>query len=236
MQEITDKQLIGEIRKLRQIKLSQPRVFSIKKDILGKESGFTFFPNFFVKSAFVPAIAIFMIVGLVGVSQNALPGDFLYSVKKMTENGQSIFVSDVNRPVFELKLASARLNDMTYAPAENLGPTINEFQTNMKEAAKKLSAVDATTSDPVLIKKIVAAAKKVEADKQKVESMGVVVGNEATAELNNALKLMAENLIIEIGSRSLNEEKALVLSQMKELVEKGQYAESLELYFVGEIQ
>lgn len=230
MPEITDKQLIGEIRKLRQIKPSQSWVSSVKRDILGEDRGFTFFPNVFLRSAFVPAIAIFMIVGLVGVSQNALPGDFLYPVKKMTENGQSIFVSDVNMPVFELKLASARLNDMTYAPAGNLGPTINEFQANVMDAAKKLSNIDASTSDPVLIKKIVAAAKKVEADKQKVESMGVVVGNEATTELKNALKIMADNLIVDLESRSLNEGKALVLSQMKELIEKGQYAESLELY------
>lgn len=230
MSDMTDKQLIAEIKKLRQIKPAKTWVSSVKKEILGQETGFTFFPGLYLKPAFATAFGVLLIVGLFGFSQNALPGDLLYSLRKLTDSGQLVFVSDADRPAFELELANDRLNDLALAPAGNLGPTINEFQANVLQAAKQLNRVDATTSDPIIIKKIVAAAKKVEEKKQEVESMGVVVGNEGTDELNIALKIMTESLIADLTNRSLTEDKALNLAQMKEFFEKGQYTQALELY------
>lgn len=240
MAGLSDKQLIAELRKLRKVKPAKQWVCSIKKDILGQQQGFSFVPSFVFfkhlsfKPAFASAFVALVAVGLFSASQNALPGDLLYSLRKLTDSGQAIFVSDADKPVFELEMAADRLNDLTYAPAGNLEPTISEFQANVLEAARQLSKVDAATSSPTVIKKIVAAARKIEEKKQEVESMGVVVGDEATTELKDALKGIAENLIHDLESRSLTEEKSLILKQMKDFFDKGHYAESLELYLANQ--
>jgi hypothetical protein len=166
--------------------------------------------------------------------KNSLPGDILYTLRKAAHQGQAIFIPEEEKPAFQLKLANERLEDLTKAPARNLAPTINEFQANISEAAKNLVKIDATTSDPVVIKKIVEETKKLEENKQKVESLGVVIGEEGITELENALAKVVGDLIKDLEDRSLSEKKEGILNEMKELFETGKYAEALELYLINQ--
>ena len=239
----TEKELIGKVRELRQIKPQKDWVALTKTDILGTDPGFTFFPYFKLPSIsdggrrfslFAPVFAGFMVVFLAFGSffliKNSLPGDVLYSVRRVAHLGQAVFISEEEKPVFQLKLANDRLEDLTKAPVKNLAPTIYEFEANIAEAARNLSNIDATTSDSIAMQRIIEETKKLEENKLKVESLGVVLGEEGTNELNQALARIVNNLIKDLEERSLVEEKQEILAQMKELLEKEQYSEALELY------
>jgi hypothetical protein len=234
MAELTEKQLIGKLRELRQIEPRKDWVSLTKKEILGEEPGLIFFPYF--KPALAGLITVFFLFGVLGYAliKNSLPGDILYTLRKAAHQGQAIFIPEEEKPAFQLKLANERLEDLTKAPARNLAPTINEFQANISEAAKNLVKIDATTSDPVVIKKIVEETKKLEENKQKVESLGVVIGEEGITELENALAKVVGDLIKDLEDRSLSEKKEGILNEMKELFETGKYAEALELYLINQ--
>ncbi len=232
MVDLTEKNLIGKIRELRQIKPRKDWVCLTKTQILGKEPTFTLFPYF--KPAFAGLIAVLILFGLFGFAKNSLPGDPLYTIRKIAHEGQAVFISPEEKPVFQLKLANDRLEDLTKASAKNLAPTINEFQANISEAAENLVKIDATTSNPQIIKKIVEETKRLEENKQKVEALGVVVGEEGTNQLENALSKVVGNLIEDLENRSLTKEKEEILAQMKELFKKGNYSEALELYLINQ--
>jgi hypothetical protein len=228
----SEKQLIGRIRELRQIKPGKDWVSFNKTRILGEEPKTIFFPYF--KPAFAGLVTVFVFFGAFVSAQNSLPGDLLYPIKKIVEKSQAIFVSAEEKPAFQLKIANERLEDLTKASVKNLAPTINEFQANVSEAARNLVKIDADASSPVLIKKIVEETKKIEENKQKAESFGVVVGEEGTNELKNALGKIVENLIQDTEEGTLTEEKTEVLSKMKELSGEEKYSEALELYLINQ--
>lgn len=236
--KMTEKELIAELLKLRQIKPRKDWVVLNKNLILGAEPAYrsrtsvSFFPYF--KPALAGLISIFIIVGLFGFAQNSLPGDFLYFIKRIAEKSQTVFVLEGEKPQANLELANKRLEELTKIAEANqvrkLAPAINEFQANISEAAKGLSKIDATNSDPVVIKKIVEGNKKLEENKQRAKSLGVVIEGEGTAKWGEALKKMAENLILDLEEKTLNEKKEEILSGIKELVGEERYSEALELY------
>ena len=229
-----EKELIGKLRKLRQIQPNRDWVSLTKTQILGQEPRFTFFPYF--KPAFAGLVTVFILLSVFGYGfvKNSLPGDLLYVIKKVAHEGQAIFVSESEKPAFQLKLANQRLEDLTKAPAKNLAPTISEFQANISEAAKTLSKIDATTSNPAVIKKIVEETKKLEENKEKVESLGVVIGG--TEELEEALipyyKVEAERRIKDLENRSLTEGQQKLLEEAKEEFEAGNYDQALEKIWI----
>lgn len=227
---MTEKQLIAKIRGLSQIKPRKDWVVLTKKNVLGEKPRFGFFPYF--KPALAGFFVVFLLFGVLGFAKNSLPGDPLYLIRKAAHFGQAIIIPQDEKPSYQLKLANERLEDLAKAPARNLAPTINEFQTNISQAAKELSKVDATTSSPTIIKKIVQEAKKIKENKQKAESLGVVI--DGTEELDSALEKMAGNLIVDLQERTLTMEKQDILVKMKELFEEEKYSEALELYLVNQ--
>ncbi len=231
---LTEKQLIGKVRKLRQIRPRKDWVSLTKKDILGEGPGFFFFPYF--KPAMAGLITIFVLFGVLGYGlvKNSLPGDVLYAIRKAVHQGQAVFIPEAEKPAFQLKLANDRLEDLTKAPAKNLAPTISEFQANIAEAAKNLVKIDATTSDPVAIKKIIEETRELEENIEKVESLGVVIGQQGMSEWNKAVKRVTENLIEDLEETTLTEEKEKILSEMKELFAEGEYSAALELYLINQ--
>lgn len=231
---MTEKELIGQLKKLRHIEPQKNWASLTKTQIMGAEPKFVLFPYF--KPAFAGLVAIFILFGFFGYGsvKSALPGDLLYTVKKIAHQGQAIFVSEQEKPVFQLRLANDRLEDLTKASARNLVPTISEFEANIFEAARDLSKMDATTSDPIVMRQIVEETKKLEENRQKVKSLGLVLGEEGTAELDSALKRVVENLIDDLGERTLTEEKEEILKKMEELFERGEYSQALEFYLLNQ--
>lgn len=223
-----DTKLIEIIKELKGIEPNKDWACSVKKQLLKEESRFTFFPYF--QPIFSIATTVCVVIGLF-FAQNAMPGDFLYIIKKAAQESQQYFVSDNEKPAFQLKLANERLEDLANAPVKNLGPTINEFQANISKAVVNLKKIDATSSDPVMMRQIVNETKKLNDSMQILTASGVVFEEGNTAELNNAIQKLAKNLIEDLKTRTLGtEEKSKLLDEMEKIFEEGRYSEVLELY------
>lgn len=226
---LTEKQLIGRVRGLGQIKPRKDWVLSTKREILGIEPGFNFLPYF--KPAFAGLIAVFILFGMYGSVKNSLPGDSLYAVKKIAHKTQAVFISEAEKPAFQMELANDRLEDLTRVSVKNLAPTISEFQANISAAVENLAKIDATTSDPVVTQKIVEQTKKIKENEEKVRVLGMVIEGEET---ENFDKAVTKYLIKDLENRTLTEEKKIILKQAKELFEEEKYLEALELLLINQ--
>ncbi|MDI6602604.1 MAG: DUF5667 domain-containing protein [Patescibacteria group bacterium] len=253
---ITEKKLIGKLRELRQIKPNKDWVLLTKSQILGQEEKYrspisiiSVLRVFFAKPGYAGLVIIFILVSLFGtftLAQNSLPGQLLYPIKKISEKTQAVFVSEIDKPKTSLELASKRLEELTKVAetnrVQNLAPAINEFQASVSEAAKNLSKIDATSSDPAVVKRFVDQAKKIGEKVEEVKSLGVVIGEEGLEKLEKAssklelelLVLSLENMISDLENRTLTEKQEKILSQMKELLEEEKYSEVLELFLVNQ--
>ena len=235
---MTETELIKKIRGLREIKPKKEWVFLTKSSILNQgfrravptESGIgqileVFSKVFTYKPVFAPVLAIFLLIGIFGLSQNALPGDILYSVKKVTERGQAAFVSGANKSEYQLGQANKRLDDLNKIAEQNqvkkLAPAIDEFQKTLSQATQNLK------ESPKLNKEIIDQAKKIVENKEKIEgTLGVQVGE--TEELENVLKELVGREIEDLGSRTLTDEQANLLEEAKESFNSGDYSQALD--------
>ena len=234
---MTEKELIGKIRELRQIRPSQDWVSLTKSQILGTSTGLSaseeskldniisVFHVFFLKPAYAGLIVVFVLFGLFGFSQNSLPGDLLYPIKKITEKSQAVFVSEEELPKYNLEIANKRLEELNKIAQTNqvkkLAPAISEFQANVAEAAKSLAKVKGQD-----VEKIVAQTKKLEENKKKVEE--VLATKIETEELDNALSQIVESQIKDLEGRTLTEAQMKILAEAKADFEAGNYSEALE--------
>jgi len=231
---VSEKELIGKLKELRQIKPQKDWTCVTKTRILGAEpfTGFTLFPYLNLKPAFAGFIALFMVMGGFYVAvKNSLPGESLYAIKRIAHQGEAFFVSQQEKPVFQLKLANDRLEDLARVSAKNLAPTITEFQTSMSEAAKNLTIAGAITSGPAITQKIIEETKKLKEGEEKVRSLGVVIEGK---EMENFDKAIVKYLISDLETRTLTEEKEDILLQMKELFEEEKYSDALGLYLTSQ--
>ena len=242
-------QLVRQLKSLRELKPSdnwvsftKERIFAAEPEPMGLRVGLlSFFPVFRYKLALAPIISVLVLIGLFGFTQKTVPGDFLFSVKKMTENAQVTFSSDVEKPKTQLKLANRRLEELSRIAennqVRNLDPAIKEFQSNILQATKDLAAFDinVTSSDPSAIRELVAETKKLAENKEKVEAaLGAIIGD--TNELDNAIlqleKQTAAYLIADLEKRTLQESDALLLSQARDDFNAGNFATSLEKIWI----
>ena len=236
---MTEKELISKIRELRQIQPSKDWVSLTKIQILGKEDKYnnliSVFQILFSKPAYAGLVVVFVLFGLFGFSQNSLPGDLLYPIKKITERSQAVFVSEEELPKYNLEIANKRLEELNEIAQTNqvkkLAPAISEFQANISEAAKSLAKVKSQD-----VEKIVAQTKKLEENTKKVEEVLAtkILSQETEESLISFYKTQAEMLINDLGNQTLTEEKEEILNQMKKLFEEEKYLETLELYFISQ--
>ena len=218
---MTENELIGKVRKLRQIKPRKDWVVLTKKRILGEPptlqglflDSLKFFPKvvFQYKLALATLIVILILGGGFGFAQNSLPGDFLFPVKKITERTRALFVSEEEKPAFQLKLTNERLEELTRIAEthqiKNLAPAINEFQASVSEAAQKLIKIKEPEKTWEAGKAVVAEIKKLEENKQKVESLGVVVGD--AEEIEDAMCQLVEREIKNLGTLTEKQQELL---------------------------
>jgi len=222
---VTEKELIGKIRELGQIKPSPDWVALTKSQILVdvevRPRPF-YFP--FFKPAYAGLIIVFILIGLFGFSQDSLPGDPLYLIKKISEKSQAVFVSEEELPKYNLEIANKRLEELNEIAQTNqvkkLAPAISEFQANVSEAAKSLAKVKGQD-----VEKIVAQTKKLEENKKKVEE--VLATKIETEEWDNALSQIVEREIKDLEERTLTEEQEKLLAEAKSDFEAGNYSDAL---------
>lgn len=233
---MTEKDLISQLKGLRQIKPNKDWISSTKRYILAEEAENTI-SVFQWKLAFAPVISVLMIIGVFGFAQNTVPGDFFFSLKKAAESVQVGFSPVSEKPTTNLKLANKRLDELTKIAENNkvgnLGQAIEEFQVQIAEVAKGLATIDALApnSDQLVMKEILAETRKLEENKQKVESvLGTAVGDMGELEntLNSLEKRTAEYLINDLEARVLTENDQKFLQEAREFFGAGNYAGALE--------
>lgn len=229
-----EKQLISKIKELREIKPSQNWVVSTKVRVLGEDkktdlvSVLEFFPRLILRYnqlAFACLVFFVFVIGAFGFAQGALPGDPIYVLKRITEKTQLAFVSEQDLPRAQLGLANKRLEELNKIAQTNqvgkLAPAIQEFQANISKAAQDLSKAKNPN-----VKDIVAQTKKLEDNKKKIESLGVVVGD--TKEFDNALAQLVGRELKDFGARTLTDEQKRILISAAEDYWAGNYSGALE--------
>jgi len=245
---VAEKELIAKIKELKQIKPNPDWASLVKSQILakgdysipekapssGKENVLSlFFSKFFfqprLKPVFAFSLTLFLFLGLFGFAQHTVPGDFLYPLKKITEQGREFFVSRDDLPKVQLEMANKRLEELTQIVKKNevkkLAPAINEFHANVEKAAKTLA--NSTSSNPEHIKALVNETQKIKEQKEKVESMGVVLGE--TKELDSALSQLAEQEIKRFEGQILTDDQEELLKQANKYYKEKNYARALEV-------
>ena len=236
---MTEKELIQQLKELREIKPRKDWVVLTKSQILGdeKQPFFVFSLFFPSRLAWAPLLGLLVMVGLFGFAQYTVPGDFLFSVKKITETVQVGISSAEEKPKIRLQLANKRLEELSQIAqrneVNNLGPAIEEFQANISEAVHDLTVMDisVTSSDPMVLKELADETEKLAENKKKVERvLGTAVGD--TEELENILtqleKKTAAYLIEDLQARALSEKDRDLLEQAKGYFESGEYSLALE--------
>lgn len=239
-----EKDLIRQLKELREIEPRKDWVLFTKKRIFAGEAEtepkaglISFLPLFRYKLAFAPIVSVLIIIGLFGFAQSTVPGDFFFSVKKITETAQVTFSSEIEKSRTYLNLANKRLEDLSRIAdsnqVRNLEPTIKEFQLNIVQATKNLEEMSANTisSDSEILKEIVLESQRLEENKEKVEQvLGAIIGD--TGELTNAIlqleKQTAAYLIADLSQSTLSEEKQGLLNEAKQDFEAGNYSQALE--------
>lgn len=231
---ITEKELIGRIKELKSIKPQENWVVLAKSRIFGEETTKkNIFANPFpyFKPVFATAVIFFVLFGLFGYAENSVPGDFMYNIKKIAERGQILFVTEENMPEVSLQLANRRLEELNKILETNqvskLAPAINEFQASVSEAAKNISRMEATSSNPIEVQKIVDKSKEIEERVEEIRALGVVIDSESLQGVSN--KLEVKLLLSDLETRSLTDEQEEIVARMRELYEEEKYTEALLL-------
>lgn len=91
------------------------------------------------KFALIPAGAIAAVAGVVFFSQNALPGDVTYSVKRASENVQlAVAISDAKKAGICSVQMKLRANELARLPEDRLSTTtVSELTASILEEAKE---------------------------------------------------------------------------------------------------
>jgi len=231
---MTEKDLIIKIRQLRQIKPRKDWVVLSKSQILGEEvlgrekmsfSDILKVMFFQPKIAFASSLIVLgLLMSSLSFAYGSLPGDLLYPVKRAMEKSQGLFVSKQEKPRADLQLANKRLQELTQIAENNqtpkLAPAINEFQKSATEAAKNLREPKKIT------KEVVRETKKLLENKEKLETLGVVIGD--TKELDNNISALIQNQITDLEKRSLTEGQKATLEIAKQSLALGDLNKALE--------
>jgi len=228
---MTEKELIAKIRELRQIKPRKDWVVLTKSQILGEELTYrdrvsvSFFPVW--KPALATVTVFGILFGVFTLTQNSLPGDLLYPIKKITEKSQAVFVSEEEKPKVQLELANKRLEELTKIAETNqvkkLAPAINESQVSISEATKNL--VKLKKADKEILDKVTDLTENL----KNIETiLATKIGSEEDEKtLNDWMKEQVEREIKDLEGRSLTDEQKEILIKAKEDFEAGNYSEAL---------
>ena len=173
-----------------------------------------------------------MMIGMFGFAQYTMPGDVLFSVKKLTEQSQTALVSQEDQLKNNFEIASRRLDDLTQVVkgnrTQNIAPAIKEFQASISEATKNLVA-SIGQKDSQSIKDIAQQIKKIEENKKELQTYGVdLEATQESKDLNDALAPLVQREIEDLEKTTLTEEQLETIQKIKDLYAEGKYSDALE--------
>lgn len=193
------------------------------------------FLKYLEKPAFVLS-ALSVIVGgaVFQMSRNSLPGDALYVLRSTAEQTQLVLssTSGGEKSFKQLQFAHNRLDDMKRiaerSQTKNLAPAIKEFERNMSEASKGLSAlIAANPGKTAEVSKELESLIKNRTEVEKV--LGAKIGqDEKGGELETLAKVIAEHELKELEDRALTSEQDALYDKARASYEAGEYQDALE--------
>jgi hypothetical protein len=244
----SEKELINQIRKLRNIKPEANWVFSAKVRILGHEmaeqnrawaslvSGFIFQ----YRAAFAGILLVGLAGGTLAAAQNALPGETLYPVKRATEKGVAMVLGRDKTPAANLQLAAKRLEEIDLISQKNLVKDLPaafyEYKTAKAVAKKEVAALVKKNPDNAgaIIKESSMAMKDIR-DKEK-QVYGVLGLDQNASSSNDGSeaasdKIIAESLINYFKKDAvLSQDQSQDLEQVKKFYDAGDYGRAVDYY------
>jgi len=187
----------------------------------------------FQRKAVATALAsVIIMIGLFGFAEQSVPGDTLYSLKKLKEQGAAMLVSEVDRPLYELERANKRLDEMEKIvrnnQTENLASAVDEYEESVHSASEEIKKANPNkeTTD-----KIVMQTEQLKENESKIEAE-TNASLKGTEEINESLetyyKKEIKRLIKDLKERSLTEEKRKNLEEAEKLLDEGEYEKALE--------
>ena len=226
---MTETQIIKKIKKLKAIRPRSDWVLLNKRQILGEERRIEIFP--FLRPVYAGLFCLLFLAGLFEFSQESLPGDSLYYLKKITEKSQIIFSSEEEKPRIKLELVNKRLEELDQIVQENearkLAPALKEYQASSYEAFESITKAMTTTSDPVVIKEIAEQTQKFEENKEKLTNIYGIAGLEGDEE-SNPTKPVVEWLIRDKDEATLRDKDEALLKEANEYYMNQDYFSALE--------
>ena len=236
---MTEKQLIAKIRTLRQIEPSKSWVVLTKERIFEHDErnrvpfvkGTRFLLQIFrYKPVFAAALVGAVLIGLFGFAQRSLPGDTLFSLKRIAEKGQAVFISQEEQPNYDFEIVQKRLDDLIKVAqknsVKNLAPAINEYQANVSKVAENI----AKEKDVEKVKRMVLKMKELENKEAELKSLGIVgIGKNEELDKTYAQKIieLLEHLVEDLKDRSLTEEQQKLLAEAEKDLADRDYEEAL---------
>lgn len=217
------KQLIKKLQELRQIKPNQDWVALTKKQLLGageKTNILETFSGFFaLKTLAYASLSVLLIfAGVLAVAQYSLPGNPLFSIKKITEYSKATIWPGVDQSKYSLVLANKRLSDLSAIVStrqkQDIPQGINEFKESVANIAGNID-----TGDRPALQQIVT----------RVEVLGAMINNtQDGSQLNSALAPLVDKEISDLEGSSLTPGQTAQLDKIKEMYDKGEFTLALE--------
>ena len=218
-----EKQLINKIQELKTITPDNDWVLSNKTNLLGEEKTFDW--SLIFRPALVGA-SLFAVTIAFNLSQDSLPGELLFTLKRFAENKDTMLCSKDEKPLRSFELANRRLEELYIIAESNevrkIAPAISEFQSTIKNVADELSKAYITGND--INAELIDEANKLEETK---EIVGQVLASNIGGEAYDSYKIararyeiqLAENKIEWLRLVVLDEEDNNTLDQMNENLE-----------------
>ena len=220
---MNEEQLINKIQQLKTVTPNNDWVLSNKANLLGEEKHLDW--SLFFRPALVGA-SLFAVTVAFNISQNSLPGELLFTLKRLTESKDTMLCSKDEKTLRNFELANKRLEELFLIAESNevkkIAPAINEFQLTIKDVAKDLSKAYITGSE--LHEDLIGEANKLEEAKEIVgRTLASEFGGESYDEYMVIMARIrikaAEDLITQLRLVVLDEEDNNTLDQMSEDLE-----------------
>ncbi len=228
---MSDKDLVKQLKSLKDIKPNQAWVSSVKIQIIGEQSSpsiFEVFSGVFNqrKLAYASLSLVVFLVSAFGFAQSTVPGDLLFPIKRIAERSQGSLLGSADQSNYNLDLANSRLQELTVIVEEkrtgNIAPAIQEYKDSVSEVTKSLAVNTGSFKD------VAVRVKSLQETKTNLETLGVIMV-EQSDQINDALASLVKNEIQSLEKTTLNDEQTKTLEQIKRMYDKGGYSGALEM-------
>jgi hypothetical protein len=245
----SDKEIINQIRLLREIKPDTDWVISCKARLMGQEAigqkrSFLVSMGNFVFQYRTALAGLILAVGAGGgllvAAQGALPGEPLYGLKKVTEKGAAFVSGQNNNPAANLQLAAKRLEEINIISQKNLVKNLPaafyEYKTAKAAAKKDVAALVKKNPDKAgeIVKEAGAAMQDIDnKEKQVYGVLGLELNASSTQDVAEAVsdKEIVDSLINYLKAGAvLSDGQAADLAIVKEAYEAGNYGQAIDYY------